>query len=69
MGGAGAVRQRHVASNPGYHQLFEHAASVIRMHDVHAGNYIRQKNGSHIPIDVFSRASGLTKNDVCLLEK
>jgi hypothetical protein len=23
------------------------------MHDVHAGNFIRQKNGSLIPIDVF----------------
>jgi hypothetical protein len=33
--------------------VFEHALSGIRMHDVHAGNFIRQKNGILIPIDVF----------------
>ncbi len=35
------------------HLVFEHAATGIRMHDCHAGNFIRQKNGSLIPIDVF----------------
>ena len=35
------------------HLVFEHAASGIRMHDVHAGNFIRQKNGELVPIDVF----------------
>ncbi len=35
------------------HLVFEHAPSAIRMHDVHAGNFIRQKNGALIPIDVF----------------
>jgi len=35
------------------HLVFEHAMSGIRMHDVHAGNFIRQKNGILIPIDVF----------------
>jgi hypothetical protein len=33
--------------------VFEHIPSGIRMHDVHAGNFIRQKNGTLIPIDVF----------------
>ena len=36
-----------------HHLVFEHAATGIRMHDVHAGNFIRQKNGILIPIDVF----------------
>jgi hypothetical protein len=36
-----------------YHLVFEHAATGIRMHDVHAGNFIRQRNGLLIPIDVF----------------
>ncbi len=35
------------------HLVFEHAPSGIRMHDVHAGNFIRQKDGILIPIDVF----------------
>jgi hypothetical protein len=35
------------------HLVFEHALSGIRMHDVHAGNFIRQKNDILIPIDVF----------------
>jgi hypothetical protein len=35
------------------HLVFEHAPTGIRMHDVHAGNFIRQKNGILIPIDVF----------------
>jgi len=35
------------------HLVFEHHPSGIRMHDVHAGNFIRQKNGSLIPIDVY----------------
>lgn len=35
------------------HLVFEHAASGIRMHDVHAGNFIRQKNEELVPIDVF----------------
>jgi hypothetical protein len=35
------------------HLVFEHVPSGIRMHDVHAGNFIRQKNGVLIPIDVF----------------
>ena len=35
------------------HLVFEHAASGIRIHDVHAGNFIRRKNGDLIPIDVF----------------
>lgn len=35
------------------HLVFEHAATGVRMHDGHAGNFIRQKNGVLIPIDVF----------------
>lgn len=35
------------------HLVFEHAATGIRMHDVHAGNFIRQKNGALVPIDVY----------------
>lgn len=35
------------------HLVFEHTPTGIRMHDVHAGNFIRQKNGVLIPIDVF----------------
>jgi hypothetical protein len=35
------------------HLVFEHVPTGIRMHDVHAGNFIRQKNGILIPIDVF----------------
>lgn len=35
------------------HWVFEHIASGIRMHDAHTGNFIRQKNGALIPIDVF----------------
>jgi len=35
------------------HLVFEHTATGIRMHDVHAGNFIHQKNGILIPIDVF----------------
>ena len=35
------------------HLVFEHVPTGIRMHDVHAGNFIRQKNGNLIPIDVF----------------
>lgn len=35
------------------HLVFQHVASGTRMHDVHAGNFIRQKNGILIPIDVF----------------
>jgi hypothetical protein len=35
------------------HLVFQHVPSGIRMHDVHAGNFIRQKNGILIPIDVF----------------
>jgi hypothetical protein len=33
--------------------VFQHVPTGIRMHDVHAGNFIRQKNGILIPIDVF----------------
>ena len=36
-----------------HHLVFEHIPSGIRMHDVHAGNFIRQVNGVLIPIDVF----------------
>jgi len=35
------------------HLVFQHDPTGIRMHDVHAGNFIRQKNGNLIPIDVF----------------
>ncbi|NQX00122.1 hypothetical protein HQ447_05635 [bacterium] len=35
------------------HLVFEHTLSGVRMHDVHAGNFIRQKSGALIPIDVF----------------
>ncbi len=35
------------------HLVFEHIPTGIRMHDVHAGNFILQKNGTLIPIDVF----------------
>lgn len=35
------------------HLVFQHSPSGIRMHHVHAGNFIRQKNGYLIPIDVF----------------
>ena len=35
------------------HLVFRHVPTGIRMHDVHAGNFIRQKNGILIPIDVF----------------
>lgn len=35
------------------HLVFEHTPSGVRMHDVHAGNFIRQKSGVLIPIDVF----------------
>lgn len=35
------------------HLVFQHVPSGVRMHDVHAGNFIRQKNGNLIPIDVF----------------
>ena len=35
------------------HLFFEHTPSGVRMHDVHAGNFIRQKSGNLIPIDVF----------------
>jgi hypothetical protein len=35
------------------HLVFEHVATGIRMHDVHAGNFIRRKTGDLIPIDVF----------------
>ena len=35
------------------HLVFEHAATGIRMHDVHSGNFIRQKNGALVPIDVY----------------
>ena len=35
------------------HLVFEHAATGIRMHDVHAGNFIRRKDGTLVPIDVF----------------
>jgi hypothetical protein len=35
------------------HLVFEHIPTGIRMHDVHAGNFIRQNNGSLLPIDVF----------------
>jgi hypothetical protein len=35
------------------HLVFVHTPTGIRMHDVHAGNFIRQNNGSLIPIDVF----------------
>jgi hypothetical protein len=33
--------------------VFQHVPTGIRMHDVHDGNFIRQKNGILIPIDVF----------------
>jgi hypothetical protein len=33
--------------------VFQYVPTGIRMHDVHAGNFIRQKNGILIPIDVF----------------
>lgn len=35
------------------HLVFVHIPTGIRMHDVHAGNFIRQNDGSLIPIDVF----------------
>lgn len=35
------------------HLVFEHVATGTRMHGVHAGNFIRQKNGMLIPIDIF----------------
>jgi hypothetical protein len=35
------------------HLVFKHVYSGVQMHDVHAGNFIRQKNGALIPIDVF----------------
>jgi hypothetical protein len=35
------------------HLVFQHVPTGIRMHDVHAGNFIRQKSGILIPIDVF----------------
>jgi hypothetical protein len=35
------------------HLVFQHVPTGIRMHDVHAGNFIRQKNGNLAPIDVF----------------
>lgn len=41
------------APSPHNHLVFLHAASGIRMHDVHSGNFIRQTNGILIPIDVF----------------
>lgn len=43
----------HPAGTKHNHLVFEHASTGIRMHDVHAGNFIRQKNGALIPIDVF----------------
>ena len=43
----------HPAGSQHNHLVFEHAPSGVRMHDVHAGNFIRQKNGVLIPIDVF----------------
>jgi hypothetical protein len=43
------------------HLVFEHALSGVRIHDVHAGNFIRQKNGSLIPIDIFFE--GLARSD------
>lgn len=39
--------------SPHNHLVFLHAATGIRMHDVHSGNFIRQTNGLLIPIDVF----------------
>lgn len=39
--------------SPHNHLVFLHAATGIRMHDVHAGNFIRQNKGLLIPIDVF----------------
>ena len=35
------------------HLVFEHSATGIRMHDVHSGNFIRQRNGALVPIDVY----------------
>lgn len=39
--------------SPHHHLVFQHASSGIRMHDAHAGNFIRQSNSTLIPIDVF----------------
>jgi hypothetical protein len=36
-----------------------HVPTGIRMHDVHAGNFIRQKNGILIPLMSSSKASPL----------
>jgi hypothetical protein len=44
------------------HLVFEHALSGVRMHDVHAGNFIHQKNGALIPIDVFFEGLHLSKD-------
>jgi hypothetical protein len=47
-----------VSSPPTAHRstitaVFQHIPTGIRIHDIHAGNFIRQKNGILIPIDVF----------------
>lgn len=43
---------RRIAT-PDNHLVFEHVPTGVRMHDVHAGNFIRQKNGMFVPIDVY----------------
>lgn len=43
----------HPAGTLHNHLVFQHLPTGSRMHDVHAGNFIRQKNGILIPIDVF----------------
>lgn len=45
------------------HLIFEHVPTGIRMHDVHAGNFIREKNGVLIPIDVFFEGLPATQVD------
>jgi len=42
----GELTQAPIAEN-------QHISSGIRMHGIHAGNFIRQKNGSLIPIDIY----------------
>lgn len=42
------------------HLVFQCVPSGIRMHDVHSGNFIRKKNGSPKPIDVFIECVALS---------
>ena len=49
----------HPAGTEHNHLVFEHALTGVRMHDVHAGNFILQKRGGLIPIDVFFEGLGV----------